>query len=112
MMRHPAEAIATISSNCPSSSTSIINVWEKAMPVAHQNLLSQQHLLKVDINEDGNLCNEWITDTTSDAAGKMKPVKVFANLVFYNFNKLAHPYIDFPRSMKGKQIKKIPSNDA
>eukprot|EP00957_Ditylum_brightwellii_P140179 10681377-Ditylum_brightwellii.AAC.1 len=45
MMRHPTEAIGTISGNCPSSSTSIINVWAKATPVAHQNLLSQQHLV-------------------------------------------------------------------
>eukprot|EP00957_Ditylum_brightwellii_P132686 10117668-Ditylum_brightwellii.AAC.1 len=49
--------------------------------------------------------------TTSDTAGKMQLVKVSANLVFHNFNKLAHPYTDFPRSMKGEQIKKIPSND-
>eukprot|EP00957_Ditylum_brightwellii_P035690 2706370-Ditylum_brightwellii.AAC.1 len=42
----------------------------------------------------------------------MQPVKVSANLVFDNFNKLAHPYTDFPKSMKGKLIKKIPSNDA
>eukprot|EP00957_Ditylum_brightwellii_P047135 3579465-Ditylum_brightwellii.AAC.1 len=45
MMRHPAEAIGTISGNHPSSSTLIINVWTKATPVAHQNLLSQQHLV-------------------------------------------------------------------
>eukprot|EP00957_Ditylum_brightwellii_P056040 4247113-Ditylum_brightwellii.AAC.1 len=47
----------------------------------------------------------------SNAAGKMQPVKASANLVFHNFTKLAHLYTDFPRSMKGKQIKKIPSND-
>eukprot|EP00957_Ditylum_brightwellii_P172979 13169692-Ditylum_brightwellii.AAC.1 len=45
MMRHPAEATGTICSNYPSSSTLIINVWAKATPVAHQNLLSQQHLV-------------------------------------------------------------------
>eukprot|EP00957_Ditylum_brightwellii_P051946 3940225-Ditylum_brightwellii.AAC.1 len=91
-MRHPAEAIGTTSGNCQASSTSIINVWAKAMPVAHCNLLSQQHLvglhcldstlkrilvvylpqLEVDINKEGNLCDKWITGTTSDAAGKMQ----------------------------------------
>eukprot|EP00957_Ditylum_brightwellii_P078768 5989382-Ditylum_brightwellii.AAC.1 len=91
MMRHPPEAIKTIRGNRQATSTSIINVWAKAMPVVHQNLLSQQHLvwlrcldstskrilviylpqLEVDINKEGNLCNKWITGTTSDAAGKM-----------------------------------------
>eukprot|EP00957_Ditylum_brightwellii_P098406 7497592-Ditylum_brightwellii.AAC.1 len=47
MMRYPAEAVGTISSNCPSSSTLIVNVWAKAMPVACQNLLSQQHLIEL-----------------------------------------------------------------
>ena len=132
MMRHPAEAIGMFSSNCPSSSTSIINIWAKATPVVRQNLLSQQHLvglrcldstskrilvvylpqLEVDINNEGNLCNEWITGTTSDAAGKMQPVKVSANLVFHNFNELARPYTDFPETMKGKAIKKIPADNA
>eukprot|EP00957_Ditylum_brightwellii_P135282 10315347-Ditylum_brightwellii.AAC.1 len=42
----------------------------------------------------------------------MHPVKVSTNLVFHNFNKLACPYADFPRNMKGKLIKMIPSNDA
>eukprot|EP00957_Ditylum_brightwellii_P075773 5758729-Ditylum_brightwellii.AAC.1 len=42
----------------------------------------------------------------------MQLVKVSANLVFHNFNRLAWPYTDFPKSMKGKLIKKIPSNDA
>eukprot|EP00957_Ditylum_brightwellii_P182525 13903568-Ditylum_brightwellii.AAC.1 len=41
----------------------------------------------------------------------MQPVKVSANLVFHNFNKLACPYADFPKNMKGKLIKKIPNND-
>eukprot|EP00957_Ditylum_brightwellii_P157673 12001264-Ditylum_brightwellii.AAC.1 len=102
------------------------------MPVACQNLLSQKHLvglrcldstykkvlviylpqLKVDVTEDSNLCNEWITGTMSNAAGKMQLVKVSTTLVFHNFNKLAHLYTDFPRSMKGKHIKKIPSSDA
>eukprot|EP00957_Ditylum_brightwellii_P157917 12020745-Ditylum_brightwellii.AAC.1 len=45
MMRHPAEAIRVISNNHPSSSTSIIDVWTKATPVACQNLFSQQHLV-------------------------------------------------------------------
>eukprot|EP00957_Ditylum_brightwellii_P176106 13409632-Ditylum_brightwellii.AAC.1 len=45
MMRHPAEAIGTISGNCQSTSTSIINIWVKATHVARQNLLSQQHLV-------------------------------------------------------------------
>eukprot|EP00957_Ditylum_brightwellii_P066306 5033288-Ditylum_brightwellii.AAC.1 len=41
----------------------------------------------------------------------MQPVKVSANLVFHYFNKLACPYADFPKSMKGKQIKKIPTDN-
>eukprot|EP00957_Ditylum_brightwellii_P112555 8580318-Ditylum_brightwellii.AAC.1 len=48
----------------------------------------------------------------SDAAGKMQPVKVSANLVFHNFNELACLYADFPKSMKGKTIKKIPADNA
>eukprot|EP00957_Ditylum_brightwellii_P188823 14373048-Ditylum_brightwellii.AAC.1 len=48
----------------------------------------------------------------SNAAGKMQPIKVFANLVFHNFNELARPYADFPKSMKGKTIKKIPADNA
>eukprot|EP00957_Ditylum_brightwellii_P008110 614948-Ditylum_brightwellii.AAC.1 len=83
MMRHSAEAIGTISGNCQSTSTLIINVWAKATPVACHNLLSQQHLvglrcldstskrilvvylpqLKDDINNEGDLCNKWITGT-------------------------------------------------
>ena len=102
------------------------------MPVARQSLLSQQHLvglrcldstskrilvvylpqLKVDINKEGDLCDKWITGTMSDAAGKMQPVKVSANLVFHNFNELACPYADFLKSMKGKTIKKIPADNA
>eukprot|EP00957_Ditylum_brightwellii_P120289 9178705-Ditylum_brightwellii.AAC.1 len=109
MVRHPAEAVGMSSSNCPSSSTSIINIWTKSMHVAHWNLLSQQHLvrlrcldstskrilvkylpqLKVDIKEEDDLCNKWITGTTSDAAGTMQSVKVSANLIFHNFNNLA-----------------------
>eukprot|EP00957_Ditylum_brightwellii_P030238 2289322-Ditylum_brightwellii.AAC.1 len=132
MMRHPVESTGTISSNRPLSSTSIIDVWAKAMPVAHKNLLFQQHLvglrcldstskhilvvhlpqLEVDINKEGNLCDKWITCTTSNAAGKMQPIKVSANLVFHNFNKLDCLYADFPKSMKGKLIKKIPNNGA
>eukprot|EP00957_Ditylum_brightwellii_P008934 676266-Ditylum_brightwellii.AAC.1 len=41
----------------------------------------------------------------------MQLVKVSANLVFHNFNKLACPYADFPKIMKGKQIKKIPTDN-
>eukprot|EP00957_Ditylum_brightwellii_P060628 4603492-Ditylum_brightwellii.AAC.1 len=41
----------------------------------------------------------------------MQPVKVSANLVFHNFNELACPYTDFPKSMKGKAIKKIPTDN-
>eukprot|EP00957_Ditylum_brightwellii_P168192 12804050-Ditylum_brightwellii.AAC.1 len=130
MTRNPAEAIGMISGNRPSSSTLIIDVWVKAMPVACQKLLWQQHLvglrcldstskqilviclpqLEVDINKDGNLCDKWITGTMSDAAGKMQPVKVSVNLVFHDFNKLAQLYTDFPNNMKRKLIKKIPSN--
>eukprot|EP00957_Ditylum_brightwellii_P008543 648001-Ditylum_brightwellii.AAC.1 len=98
MMRHPAEAIRVISGNRQSASTSIIVVWAKATPVARQNLLPQQHLVGL--------------GTTSDAAGKMQPDKVSTNLVFHNFNKLACPYTDFLKSMKGKQIKKIPTDNA
>eukprot|EP00957_Ditylum_brightwellii_P060798 4615726-Ditylum_brightwellii.AAC.1 len=102
------------------------------MPVARQNLLSHQHLvglrcldstskrilvvylpqLKVGINKEGSLCNKWITGTTSNAAGKMQLAKVSANLVFHNFNRLARLYADFPKSMKGKPIKKIPTDNA
>eukprot|EP00957_Ditylum_brightwellii_P100644 7671395-Ditylum_brightwellii.AAC.1 len=42
----------------------------------------------------------------------MQPVKVSANLVFHNFNELAHPYADFPKTMKGKAIKKITADNA
>eukprot|EP00957_Ditylum_brightwellii_P066657 5058797-Ditylum_brightwellii.AAC.1 len=42
----------------------------------------------------------------------MQPVKVSANLVFHNLNELAGPYADFPKSMKGKQIEKIPADNA
>eukprot|EP00957_Ditylum_brightwellii_P168977 12862167-Ditylum_brightwellii.AAC.1 len=42
----------------------------------------------------------------------MQPIKVSANLVFHNFNELAHPYADFPKSMKGETIKKIPADNA
>eukprot|EP00957_Ditylum_brightwellii_P016472 1238198-Ditylum_brightwellii.AAC.1 len=100
MMRHPDEVIGTISGNRQAKSTSIIDVWAKATPVARCNLLSQQHLvglrcldstskcisvvylpqLKVDINDEGDLCDKWITGTMSNAAGKMQPVKVLANL--------------------------------
>eukprot|EP00957_Ditylum_brightwellii_P002360 180985-Ditylum_brightwellii.AAC.1 len=41
----------------------------------------------------------------------MQPVKVSTNLVFHNFNELACPYADFPKSMKGKQIKKISTDN-
>eukprot|EP00957_Ditylum_brightwellii_P167404 12744437-Ditylum_brightwellii.AAC.1 len=115
MMRHPAEATGTINSNRQSTSTSIIDVWAKATPVVRQNLLFQKHLvglrclsltskrilvvylpqIEVDINEESNLCNKWITGTTSNAAGKMQPIKVSDNLVFHSFNELACPYADF-----------------
>eukprot|EP00957_Ditylum_brightwellii_P006946 525743-Ditylum_brightwellii.AAC.1 len=42
----------------------------------------------------------------------MQLIKVSANLVFHNFNKLACPYTDFTKSMKGKTIKKIPNDNA
>eukprot|EP00957_Ditylum_brightwellii_P134310 10239730-Ditylum_brightwellii.AAC.1 len=42
----------------------------------------------------------------------MQLVKVSANLVFHNFNKLAQLYADFPKSMKGKQTKKILNDNA
>eukprot|EP00957_Ditylum_brightwellii_P163656 12460315-Ditylum_brightwellii.AAC.1 len=93
MMRHPAEVIGTISGKRQSTSTLIMDAWVKATPVACCNLLSQQHLvglrcldstpkcilvvylpqLEVDINNESDLCNKWITGTTSDAAGKMQP---------------------------------------
>eukprot|EP00957_Ditylum_brightwellii_P166538 12677067-Ditylum_brightwellii.AAC.1 len=128
-MRYPSKAAGTISGSHPSSSTSIIDVCAKAMPVAHQNLLSQQHLaglccvdpmskrvlvvyfpqIEVDVTKDGNLGNKWIIRTMSDAVGKMQPVKVSAMQIFHNFDKLAHLYINFPKEMKGAEIKKIPS---
>eukprot|EP00957_Ditylum_brightwellii_P033090 2508384-Ditylum_brightwellii.AAC.1 len=80
-MRYPSKAIGTISGSHPSSSTSTIDVWAKAMPVAHQNLISQQHRvglrcmdstskrvlviylpqIEVYVTEDGNLGDEWVT---------------------------------------------------
>eukprot|EP00957_Ditylum_brightwellii_P157179 11962683-Ditylum_brightwellii.AAC.1 len=48
----------------------------------------------------------------SNAAGKMQPVKVSATQIFHNFVELAHPYINLPKSMKGSEIKKIPSADS
>eukprot|EP00957_Ditylum_brightwellii_P096883 7378487-Ditylum_brightwellii.AAC.1 len=42
----------------------------------------------------------------------MQLVKVSSNLVFHNFNELACLYTDFPKSMKGKTIKKIPTDNA
>eukprot|EP00957_Ditylum_brightwellii_P005840 444471-Ditylum_brightwellii.AAC.1 len=42
----------------------------------------------------------------------MQPVKVSANLVFHNFNKLARLYTYFLKSIKGKQIKKILTDNA
>eukprot|EP00957_Ditylum_brightwellii_P109074 8320989-Ditylum_brightwellii.AAC.1 len=88
-MRYPSEAVGTISGSHPLSSTSIIKVWAKETPVACHNLLSQQHLvglccvdsmpksvlviylpqIEINITKDGNLGNEWITGTTSNAAG-------------------------------------------
>eukprot|EP00957_Ditylum_brightwellii_P172517 13134270-Ditylum_brightwellii.AAC.1 len=47
-----------------------------------------------------------------DAAGKLQLVKGSANLVFHTLNKLACPYADFPKSMEGRQIKKIPTENA
>eukprot|EP00957_Ditylum_brightwellii_P167033 12716313-Ditylum_brightwellii.AAC.1 len=111
-MRYPSNAVGAISDSHPSSSTLIINVWAKAMSVACQNLLSQQHLIEVDITKDGNLGDKWITGTTSDDVGKMQPVKVSATQIFYNFNKLACPYSNLPKTMKGSEIKKIPSADS
>eukprot|EP00957_Ditylum_brightwellii_P037826 2861047-Ditylum_brightwellii.AAC.2 len=116
-----------ICSSCPLASTLIINVWSKVTPVPHQNLLSQQHLvglrcvdsmskrmlliylpqIEIDITEDSELGNKWITGITSNAAGKIQPVKVFASQIFHNFNKLTCPYSNLPKNMKGKQIKKL-----
>eukprot|EP00957_Ditylum_brightwellii_P009717 732740-Ditylum_brightwellii.AAC.1 len=42
----------------------------------------------------------------------MQPVKVSTNPVFHNFNEMACPYADLPKSMKGKTIKKIPADNA
>eukprot|EP00957_Ditylum_brightwellii_P055116 4177566-Ditylum_brightwellii.AAC.1 len=68
--------------------------------------------IEVDVTEDSNLGKEWITGTTSDAAGKMQPVKVSATQIFHTFNELACLHSDLPKNMKGKQIKKIPNDDA
>eukprot|EP00957_Ditylum_brightwellii_P157080 11955106-Ditylum_brightwellii.AAC.1 len=90
MMRHPAEAIRTITGNCQSTSTLIIDVWAKATShlvglrcldsTSKRILVAYLPQLKVDINEEGDLCDKWITGTMSDAAGKMQPVKVSTNL--------------------------------
>eukprot|EP00957_Ditylum_brightwellii_P201676 15326704-Ditylum_brightwellii.AAC.1 len=76
MVRHPTEAIGTISSNCPSSSTSIIDVWQHLVGLQCLDSTSKGILvvylpqLEVDINEDSNLCDKWITSTMTNAAGK------------------------------------------
>eukprot|EP00957_Ditylum_brightwellii_P157045 11952170-Ditylum_brightwellii.AAC.1 len=131
MMRYPSKTVGTISGSRPLSFASIIDVWAKAMSVAHQNLLSQQHLvglhcvdsmsrrvlviylhqIDVDVTNDGNLGNEWITRTTSNAVGKMQPMKVSAMQIFHNFDELAQPYSNLPKCMKGAEIKTIPSAD-
>eukprot|EP00957_Ditylum_brightwellii_P135624 10341972-Ditylum_brightwellii.AAC.1 len=56
--------------------------------------------IEVDVTKDGNLGDEWITGTTSDAVGKMQLVKVSAAQIFHNFNKLACLYSDLPKAMK------------
>eukprot|EP00957_Ditylum_brightwellii_P015694 1183504-Ditylum_brightwellii.AAC.3 len=131
-MGYPSKSVGTISGSCPLSSTLIIDVLVKATPVACQNLLSWQHLvglhcvdstfkrvlviylpqIEVDITEDGNLGDEWITGTTSDDVGKMQLMKVSATHIFHDFNKLAHPYINLLKAMKGLEIKKIQSADS
>eukprot|EP00957_Ditylum_brightwellii_P147950 11265659-Ditylum_brightwellii.AAC.1 len=132
MIKYPSKAVGTIIGSHPLSSTSIINVWAKATPLTHHSLLSQQHLvglrcvdstfkrvlviylpqIEVDVTEDSNLGGEWITGTTSDAAGKMQPVKVSATQILNTFNNLACPYSNPLKTMKGTEIKKIPSADS
>eukprot|EP00957_Ditylum_brightwellii_P204186 15338042-Ditylum_brightwellii.AAC.2 len=112
-MRYLSKAVGRISGSCPLSSTSIIDVWAKATPVAHQNLFSQQHLvelrcvesmykrvlviylpqIEVDVTEDGNL-------------GKIQPMKISAKQIFHNFDEPTCPCNNFPKGMKGKEIKK------
>eukprot|EP00957_Ditylum_brightwellii_P126518 9643158-Ditylum_brightwellii.AAC.1 len=41
----------------------------------------------------------------------MQPVKLSATQIFHNFDKIVFPYSDFPKSIKGAEIKKIPSAD-
>eukprot|EP00957_Ditylum_brightwellii_P062576 4748626-Ditylum_brightwellii.AAC.1 len=84
--------------------------------MARRNLLSQQHLVslrcinatpnklliiylpqvEVTIDKNGDTNEEWITGLTSDSAGRLLPVKVLASQLFYNFNKLARTFDDFP----------------
>eukprot|EP00957_Ditylum_brightwellii_P023225 1752729-Ditylum_brightwellii.AAC.1 len=42
----------------------------------------------------------------------MQPVKVPATQIFHHFNKLACPYSNLPKTMKGSEIKKIPNADS
>eukprot|EP00957_Ditylum_brightwellii_P161854 12323342-Ditylum_brightwellii.AAC.1 len=131
-MKYPSKAVGMINGSSSFSSTLIINVWANTTPVAHQNLLYQQHLvglhcmkttpkrvlviclpqIEVDVTKQCNLRNKWITGTTSDAAGKLQPVKVSTTQIFHDFNKLACPYSNLPKAMKGSEIKKIPSTDS
>eukprot|EP00957_Ditylum_brightwellii_P145716 11095683-Ditylum_brightwellii.AAC.1 len=89
--------------------------------MAKRNLLSQQHLVsfrcidatskklliiylpqvEVTISNDGDTNKEWITSTTSDAAGRLQLVKVLASQLFYSFDDLAKPSDDFPAHQMG-----------
>eukprot|EP00957_Ditylum_brightwellii_P168547 12829255-Ditylum_brightwellii.AAC.1 len=62
-MRYPSKAVGTIINSHPSTSTLIIDVWAKTMPI------------EVDVTKDGNLGDKWITGTMYNAADKMQPVK-------------------------------------
>eukprot|EP00957_Ditylum_brightwellii_P059167 4490222-Ditylum_brightwellii.AAC.1 len=68
--------------------------------------------MEVDVTEEGNLGDEWIMGMTPNAMGKMQLVKVSATQIFHSFNKLACPYSNLPKTMKGSEIKKIPYTDS
>eukprot|EP00957_Ditylum_brightwellii_P020672 1558890-Ditylum_brightwellii.AAC.1 len=100
--------------------------------MARRKLLSQQHLVglrcidatskkllimylsqvKVTTDEHGNTNEEWITGLTSDSAGRLQSVKVMASKLFYNFDELARPFVNFPAHLMGNVIENISETDS
>eukprot|EP00957_Ditylum_brightwellii_P073419 5579074-Ditylum_brightwellii.AAC.1 len=71
-----------------------------------------QPQVEVTINNDGNTDKEWITSTTSDAVGRLQPVKVLTSQLFYNFDELTRPYGNFPAHLIGDVINNSPETDS